>query len=76
MATRIKLHNAGFRELRTMQATRDRVHEEAEALGGAVGDPSIVADTEVPRNRARSAVIVPGFMAEDLIRALGSRMGR
>lgn len=72
--TVVKLKISGFRELRTSAPIRHKVHEEAEAVAAATGEPSDAVDTEVPRNRARSAVVVPGWKSEDLLRALGSRM--
>lgn len=71
---RVVLRNAGFRELRTSEPVRRYVHEVAEDVSRAAGEPTEAVDTEVPRNRARSAVVGPRWKSEDMLRALGSRI--
>lgn len=73
---RVVLHNKGFRELRTSEPVRRYVQEVAESVSAAAGEPTEALETEAPRNRARSAVIGPRFKSEDMLRALGSRIGR
>ena len=56
MATKIKLSNAGFRELRKSPAVRAEILRRAEAVAAAAGD-GFRAVESAPRNRARAAVV-------------------
>ena len=76
MASPVKLNLKGFRQLRTDPAVRKFVHEQAEKVARSAGEPCEAVDTEVPRNRARSAVVGPKRKSEAMLRALGSQMGR
>ncbi len=76
MAATVKLNNAGFRALRTSDAARRLVMQHAERIARAAGRGVEAVETEEPRNRARAAVVGPARKSEDMLRALGSRMGR